>query len=281
LLLGFSMMVVTRAAVQRRLLEPELLRAWARSVVVARAARAAAGDGRAEKLPRRPAYRRPWWWTRVAGGAMWGLGMLSLTASASFSATATVNQGALTAGHMELEVPAAGATNRLTLGATGLVPGDLMMRALDLNVSADTTAGIIDHVELGIEASPSSALDGDAVNGLQIWIEKCSTDWTESGSTPAFSYTCSGGTRSDVLGSTSAHALPSAGTCPPPDGTVSSLNSLTVIPETLTNITTTAGASNNLVVFMCFPNSADNQWQDESSTLTFTFSGVQRAGTNK
>ena len=47
-------------------------------------------------------------------------------------------------------------------------------------------------ITLTTGASPSSLLDTDATNGLQIAIDKCSVAWTEAGSSPAFTYTCGG-----------------------------------------------------------------------------------------
>jgi hypothetical protein len=81
-----------------------------------------------------------------------------------------------------MSIPAAGGSpnfNRLTLGATDLAPGDFMGRAVDLNIGATTSAGIIDHVTLTVSASPSSALNTDSTIGLRIWIQKCSQEWGE------------------------------------------------------------------------------------------------------
>jgi hypothetical protein len=62
--------------------------------------------------------------------------------------------------------------------------------------SSDTLSSIV----LSTTASPSSLLDTEATNGLQMVIEKCSTPWTEAGTAPAYTYTCSG-TTSTVLAS--------------------------------------------------------------------------------
>ena len=45
---------------------------------------------------------------------------------------------------------------------------------------------------LTTNATPSSLLDTDTTNGLQLSIDSCSTTWTESG--PPYSYTCPGAT---------------------------------------------------------------------------------------
>ena len=69
------------------------------------------------------------------------------------------------------------AGNRLTVGATNIAAGDTIQRAVTL-----TNTGTIDMagITLTTTATTSSLLDTDAVNGLQMTIDKCSTAWTES-----------------------------------------------------------------------------------------------------
>jgi spore coat-associated protein N len=56
-------------------------------------------------------------------------------------------------------------------------------------------------VTLTNTAATSSPLNTDTTNGLQMVIDKCSVAWTEGGTAPAYTYTCSG-TTSSVLAST-------------------------------------------------------------------------------
>jgi hypothetical protein len=50
----------------------------------------------------------------------------------------------------------------------------------------------------------------------------------------------------------------------------------------LSNLTTTtAGNTDNLLATLTFPSAAGNTFQGLSSTITFSFTGTQRAGTNK
>src|SRR5437899_1077148 len=109
----------------------------------------------------------------------------SWTSSASQSPT--VSSGTVT-----LNLGATGAsTNRLNVNATGIAPCDTIKRSVDLS-----TAGTLDlaSITLTPTATTSSTLDTDATNGLQMQIDKCSQAWTESGSSPAFSYACGGTT---------------------------------------------------------------------------------------
>lgn len=189
----------------------------------------------------------------VLGGmaAITGLGTYAL-----FTSTTSVTQTALASGSLTLVTPSAGATNRLTLGATNLVPGDTMQRIVDLTNSGGAAMSAI---TLTTTASPSSLLDTDTTNGLQLAIDKCSNAWTESGSSPAFTYTCSGTTTSvlatrPVIGSAIA----------------------------LTNLASISGsATDRLRVTLTFPSVAGNTLQGQSSAVTYAFTGTQRASTNQ
>ena len=108
-------------------------------------------------------------------------------------------------------------------------------------------------VTLTTSASPSSLLDTDSTNGLQLAIDKCSVAWTESA--PPYTYTCSG-TTSSVLAS----------------------NPLVGSNVALSNLTLTAGGTDHLRATITFPATAGNTLQNQSSTLTYAFVGAQRAG---
>jgi hypothetical protein len=128
-----------------------------------------------------------------------------------------------------------------------------MQRAIDLSYSGTISFA---SATLTTSASPSSLLDTDATNGLQIAIDKCSQGWTEAG--PPYTYTC-GGSTSTVLAS---RALVGSGIA-------------------LANLTLTAGATDHLRVTLTFPGGAGNTLQNQSSTVSYTFSGTQRAGTDQ
>jgi hypothetical protein len=128
-----------------------------------------------------------------------------------------------------------------------------MQRAIDLSYSGTISFG---SVTLTTSATSSSLLDTDATNGLQIAIDKCSQAWTESG--PPYTYTC-GGSSSSVLAS----------------------RALIGSAIALSNLTLTAGSTDHLRVTVTLPSSADNTLQNKSSAIDYTFTGVQRAGTNQ
>jgi len=181
-------------------------------------------------------------------GALAGMGTFA-TFTASTSDSQTVASGTVV-----IALGSTGAsTNRLTVNASGLVPGDTIQRSFDLS---NTGSQDLASIALTTSASPSSLLDTDTTNGLQMVIDRCSAAWTESGSSPAFSYSCSGST-STIISSRAViqSSLSMAG-----------LSALT------------AGGTDHLRLTLTFPSSAGATLQGLSSTLTYSFLGTQRAG---
>ena len=161
----------------------------------------------------------------------------------------------MSSGTVTIALGATGAsTNRLNVDATGIAPGDTIQRSVDL---IDQGTINLASVTLTTAATTSSVLDTDATNGLQMVIDKCSQAWTESG--PPYTYTC-GGSTSSVL---SSRAVIQTGV------TLSNLSALT------------AGNTDHLRVTLTFPSGAGNSFQNKSSTIQYTFTGTQRAGTDK
>ena len=192
---------------------------------------------------------------------LWSLAAIGAAASiaglgtyASFTGTTLANQ-ATTAGTVTVALGASGAaTNRLAVGITGMLPGDTAQRSVDVINSGGTN---LSSITLTTSASPSSLLDTDATNGLQMVIDKCSVAWTEAGVSPAFTYTCSGTTTS-VLASRAVV------------GSSIALSNLGA---------TTAGVTDHLRVTLTFPNSAGNTFQGVSSTISYQLNGTPRAAT--
>jgi hypothetical protein len=183
-----------------------------------------------------------------AAASVAGLGTFG-TFTSTTSASAAVASGTV-----KIDVGAAGTANRLSVAATGLVPGDTVSRVVTLrNIGDQALAGI----GLTTTASPSSKLDTDGGMGLQLQVDACSLPWTETAATTGYTYTCSG-TQTAVLAS-----RPVIGSAP----SLGNLNSLT------------NGKADNLVVKMTLPEAADNTFQALSSTITFSFTGTQRGAT--
>jgi predicted ribosomally synthesized peptide with SipW-like signal peptide len=182
-----------------------------------------------------------------AAASIAGLGTYA-TWTSTTSENHTISSGTVT-----IALGAQGAaTNRLNVGASGLAPGDTVQRSVDL-----TNSGSIDlaGVTLTTTASPSSLLDTDATNGLQMVVDKCSVAWTEAG--PPYTYTC-GGTTTTVLASR-----------PVIGNNLSLSNAMS------------SGATDHLRVTLTLANTADNSFQNKSSTITYSFTGTQRTATSK
>lgn len=179
-----------------------------------------------------------------------GLGSFA-TFTGSTSASQSVSSGTVTAA-----LGTAGtADNRLTLNATAVAAGDTMERAVKL-----TNGGTLNwaSASLTTSATTSTLLDTDATNGLQMLVDKCSVAWTEAGTSPAFTYTCSG-VQTTLIASRAVIGA---------DLSLGSLGALT------------AGGSDFLRVKLTLPSTAGNTFQGLSSTIQFAFTGTQRAATS-
>jgi len=192
----------------------------------------------------------------------------------------TASPQAVTWGTVKLAV---GATNGAATGTTNIVAGDTISRQVDFNDTGRTIAK--NEITVRFSASPTSLLDTDATNGLQISIHACSEAWrrTVVGPPPAASiYACTpGATTVKISGaaSTSVSALEGA------PGALSPLNSSNAGGKDflLFTLTLPAAAPGDLgKVAACSGTSggtaATEDLQGCSSTLTYTFRATQRSG---
>jgi hypothetical protein len=183
-------------------------------------------------------------------------GVAGLGTFGSFTSTTSAS-ASVGAGTVKVALGAANtAANRLNLPATGLVPGDAVQRAVVLTNSGTQD---LSTLSLTTAATTSSKLDTDATGGLQLSVESCSVPWTEAGSSPAFTYTC-GGTTKTVLATR------------PAIGTGVALGALASLQ---------AGGTDHLVVRLALPAAADNTFQGLSSVIGLDFTATQRTATNK
>jgi spore coat-associated protein N len=167
---------------------------------------------------------------------------------AGFTARSSVGTASFSTGIVDLSVAAAGPGNRLTVDATGIVPGDRIERAVDLTNGGTFS---LSGVTLTTTAPVSSALDTDAAHGLQVTVDRCNVPWTEAGTPPGYVYACSGTT-----------------------STVLSTRSVITTGAALTGLSaTTPGNTDHLRVVLTFPAAAGDSMQGLSSHLSFTFTG--------
>jgi hypothetical protein len=181
-------------------------------------------------------------------------GVASLATFASFTSSTAAQAQSLSSGTVSITL---GAANRLAVGATNLVPGDTIQRAVDITNNGSAGTSSVGSVSLTTTASPSSLLDTDTTNGLQMVVDKCSVAWTESG--PPYTYTC-GGTTTSVLASKAVIGNNVA---------LSNMSSIT------------AGNTDHLRVTLTLPAAAGNTLQGQSSTLSYVFTASQRAASNQ
>lgn len=182
----------------------------------------------------------------VLGASEAGFGLLTAT---------TARAGTVTSGTVGLTIPAAGASNRLSVSASDMYPGMSVYRAFDLRNSGTVA---FKSVALTSTATASSALDTDATNGLQITITRCSQAWTESGSSPDFTYSCAG-TTTTALASRAAIATSVA----------------------LSNLGLTGGTTNHLLLTMTLASTSPTSMQGLSSTISYSFTGTVRDASSR
>ena len=198
---------------------------------------------------------RPGRWGATAGVALIAIGLLSFNAFAWFTAEQNVTHDT-DSGTMTLTLGSTGSvTNRFNIASTDIAPGDTIQRTLTVTAGGSVT---MDDIALEITAPTTSLLDSNA-NGLQVIVERCpGGQWSESG--PPYTYSCGGGA-STVYSSRSVMQAKA-------DGVV--------------NLTgeNTSGA-NYLRVTLTFSTAADDTFQNLASQLEFTWTGDQRAGTDK
>ena len=184
-------------------------------------------------------------------GSMAGLGTF-----ATFTDTET-GSTAIDSGIVRLAIGAdTTAANRLSVAAQDIVPGDTIQRAVDITVDSATTSTLGD-IKLTSTGSATNLLTSDTTHGLQVAVKRCSVAWTES--VAPYTYACTGGTESVVLASRAVIGA----------------------DLVLSNLGLAAGSTNHLVVTATLPSTANNDFQNLTNTITYTFTGTQRTGTAK
>jgi spore coat-associated protein N len=172
---------------------------------------------------------------------------------ATWTSSTTAQNQTVSAGTVQI---ALGSTNRLTTNATGLVPGDTVERAVDLDGPASGISGI-GSISLGVSVGSSTLLDSDTTNGLHINVDSCPSAWTESGTAPAYTYSCSGSVTSLVSNQ------PVIGNFNLPN-----LNAMNV------------GGTDHLRVKLTLPGTAPPTMMGLSDTLSYVFTATARAGSS-
>jgi hypothetical protein len=209
------------------------------------------------------------------------VGALIGGAFATFTNSVTAGPQAITSGTVKLAV---GPVNDAATEAKNIAAGDTIAREADLNDTGATLAS--KEITLKFSAAPTSLLDTDPTNGLQVSIQACSEAWkrTVVGSPPpAFEYTCTPGATVVKIAGAATASVSALETTP---GALTPLNSLAAGGKDFLVFTVTlpAGAPGDLgKVAACSGVSggtaATEDLQGCSSTLTYTFQATQRNAT--
>jgi spore coat-associated protein N len=224
-------------------------------------------------------------------------------AQATFKGTGQVVQGAATtAGSLYLSVPSypndpagggAGSfdANRMQLTVSNLQPDsvgtNVANRVLDVKVG-----GSLDLAGLSLTVHNVTAnAAGDVMlkdTNFGMIVDKCSVGWTPAGTAPT-TYSCTGGTRTNIFGDDSNAGFTPYVLVAPVDRTTEADKVYDLLagdqagPSSCANpcVSLTAGSVNHLRFRFKIYVNGDNAEQGGTATLQFTFSGTQRAGTNK
>jgi hypothetical protein len=180
-----------------------------------------------------------------AAAAVAGLGTFGTFTDSTTPVSTEVTTGTV---DINLAQPAAA----IPATTANFVPGDSMTRAVTLT---NNGTAALSSVTLDVTSSTNTVLTTDIVNGLQLSLKSCSVAWTQGGTAAAPTYTCSGTQKNVALG-------PAVKNFP-----FSNLASLA------------PGGVDHLVFTISLPTSADNTFAGKDSTLSLTFTGVQRSGT--
>jgi hypothetical protein len=183
-----------------------------------------------------------------AAAAVAGLGTFGTFTDSTAPLNATVATGTLS-----INLNPANDTGTLNMAADKFVPGDSLTRSVNLVNDGTTNFAALNLVAAASDATKTSLLNTDQVNGLKLSVKSCSNAWTKPTAT---TYACSGVTKDLV------NNQPAVGTF------------ALATPTSLT-----AGGTDNLIVSLALPTGAGNQFQGLSSALSLTFGGTQADGT--
>lgn len=208
----------------------------------------------------------------TAGCLSAAAGVAAHAAASGFTGAQQVSQG-VSAGDIYLTAPAGNTTgNRLTLAVSDLIPNIFRYRTVNVTNGRSAASGGIDLATMTMlaNAMTSSVLNTDT-NGLYYQVQACTSGgvgipWTESGSSPDYTYTCSNTMVNVVGGGSTAQVAPHSGAN---------------TPVTLTNVDLTAGHTNYLKFSFKIGGSASASLEGQTSAISFVFDGTQRAGTNR
>ena len=175
--------------------------------------------------------------------------------AARFTSSATTADQTINTADGSIELPAGQLTTTETID--DFVPGDWASRTVDVKNAASFD---FESATVYVTASDAGSLNlvDDTTDGLQVEIKACDQAWTASGD----DWTCAGA-ESTIQASE-------------PLLTHDSSNKLELIGKT--GVTLDAGETTHLRIKVALPETADNNFKNKSTTITYTFESDQRDG---
>jgi hypothetical protein len=241
-------------------------------------------DRMAEAGPNRARRRKA---KRLAGtaGCLGAAAAIAAHAAAiGFRGSTQVTQGALTAGDLYLSIPPQGDPtggvgtqtefdgNEMTLAIADIYPGQLTAyreRPLDLKVGGNVTMNSM-YFTVTATANNGAGTNMLADSNFGMIVDECDDDWTPSGSSPDKTYSCAG-TKTAILG---ADGVAPVLVQPAPSGVTTTFDLTSYVAKTQNSV-------NHLRFRFKMSQSAANNDQGGSITLTYTFDGTRRTAANK
>jgi hypothetical protein len=181
-------------------------------------------------------------------------------------------------------------TGTLSIGASpasaiaslsNMLPGDTVTGLATISNTGTedlTSYDLATAVTAGTPTNPN-ALTTDTTNGLKMWIQRCTVAYTGTGAAA----TCSGGTASDVVGTSAAPVAIVTSAALSSNAFCTTNAAVTAAVRTARGTTcdpAITGGNDYLKVRVSLPSAAGNSFQTLSTTLSFTVSGSQAHGAN-
>ncbi len=203
---------------------------------------------------------------------------------------AAISQSAITAGDLYLSIPSAGNPtggantqtefdgNEMTLAINDLYPDQATTyreRPLDLKVGGSLTMNSM-YLTVSVASNNAAGANMLADSNFGMIVDACDDDWTPSGSSPDFTYSCAG-TTTKVIGDDN----PCGNNLCAPTMVQPAPSSATTVFDLTSHVALTPNSVNHLRFrFKLASGAADND-QGGTVTLNFTFDGTRRTAQNK
>lgn len=193
---------------------------------------------------------------KLAASAALVAGAASVAGLGTFGAFTSTTVADQSVSNGRIQIGLAEGVQGSKIAAAGVVPGDTIQRTMTL--TRDSATETFGKVTLTAKGA-GSLLTTDTKHGLQMTVDQCATPWVKAADSMAL--TCA------------TPVVPVLASQPV-------IGSLVDLGKANLDALNAAGAS-HLRVTLALPTDADDDFQGESDTVTFTFDATQRAGESR